>query len=71
MNFGKNVVFAGFSLQWHRMCHLIVPKTHGWAVAVKTRNLGLDKKKFFEGFQKKISNKLPAAKIKNPKNELW
>ena len=26
MNFGKHVVVAGYSLQWPRMCHLIVPK---------------------------------------------
>ena len=67
MNFGKHVVFAGVSLQWHRMCHLIVPKIHGWAMAVKTRNPGFEQKVLFlKVFKKKLNQQM--AGRQNPES---
>ena len=67
MNFGKNVFFAGFSLQWPRMCHLIVPKIHGRAMAVQTRNLGFGQKMLFlQVFKKKLNQQM--AGRQNPES---
>ena len=67
MIFGKNVVFAGVSLQWPRMCHLIVPKIHGRAMAVKTRNPGFGQKVLFlKGFNQKLNQQM--AGRQNPES---
>ena len=67
MNFCKHVVFPGFSLQWPRMYHLIVPKIEGWAMAANTTNPGFGQKVLFlKVFRQKLNQQM--AGRQNPES---